>query len=925
MPFFKRLEDRKKALELKKELFAKFKLGKSQAPVEPDVDIHQNKVEIQKDVYVPAPIDHLYGRAHVGLYLDNDHNPSNPSAGLRSLVDLYLHAAKHRTRHIALLWPATPKLLVLVHALATLERWAIGDKMGIRGLVYPVKTNVFHGLNHIHLDRVAVVEHAQRLLEKPFSQNPEVTRELPSKDAYLYSLNSLRPDQQEHFNPSIGELLPHFLTGPVFVEWNSCANELLSQVGAKLARRAQNRALEINRTIIGDPKTAPDAIFALDGRLNKEEIMKSLLGLRKCGAPEVVMINATRSIRRESKSWRKGLVRFCLMLENAYPEKTPGVVIVTDEPHAVFNLKDELIEQNLKREPAHRWKAADEYSVIGIPSSTGDYGLLSFGIDDGKPPAPRELDISVIDAEAAKVVHAFQRIANHCPSGRNSAQSVIDAANYITRLAAWPCGVADVVDWLESTGANDYTRANYSWLKYVSGLQLFDRAGGAGEYRKALHEAIERGNVLFANYHQATPFALRLAKIIGEAATHQNRQITLIFTGAIYRRLAERFFTRYGDYPGNVPYAAISERIHLVLASQLEDSMEVLEGTSLVFVGLDEEGLRLIVTNDRIPAHSVILLTQRSAQYLRSTLNPIATTFKEFRPFKPRIESILRQLRNLPEEKTILTTGDFVLPAFRMGLTSEVVESEKGQDPEAWRVVLEDGVVILRRPSHSVYIYDPSSKDSTDRGFRSCEVRSLQPGDKLFVMSAELREMVEHVLKEAGVPINHDMTFETALRDYHHQVLNLLGEKWPSGTLIEKVRHLRSGILQEYPQFDGEFPSEQAVRQWINLGKSADTPFEELKPQAPMKEAHFKAFAESLGMSPLEAAYQWQRVIMAVRNSRRVDGRHVSDIYAYMLLQPESAMVQAKMRPQTLKVLFDKARECVVSIDNIIPADERLS
>ncbi len=112
------------------------------------------------------------------------------------------------------------------------------------------------------------------------------------------------------------------------------------------------------------------------------------------------------------------------------------------------------------------------------------------------------------------------------------------------------------------------------------------------------------------------------------------------------------------------------------------------------------------------------------------------------------------------------------------------------------------------------------------------------------------------------------------------------------------------------------------MRRWIDLERSPKTAFEELRPQAPMREATFKAFAQVLGFSALEAAYQWQRVIMAVRTARRLDGRHVSDIYAFMLLQPESAMVHSNIKRQTLAQLFERARDNIATVEYVGPQKE---
>ena len=279
----------------------------------------------------------------------------------------------------------------------------------------------------------------------------------------------------------------------------------------------------------------------------------------------------------------------------------------------------------------------------------------------------------------------------------------------------------------------------------------------------------------------------------------------------------------------------------------------------------------------------------------------------------------MRKLADLPEDPGILTTADLVLPMFRAELNSQTSEGDPGEDPEAWTIRLDTGAVLYRRPTHRVYVYDPSGTDASDCGFRGCEVKSLLPGDKLFVMAAELRELVEGVLKDAGIPIEHDKTFEAALRDYHRQVLGKLSAVFAVGSLADKVRGLRAAILIANPKWKDDFPAEQAVRQWVNLGQSEGTAFDKLKPQAPMKEAHFSAFAEALGLSKLEAAYYWQRVIMPVRNARRLDGRHVSDIYAHMLLQPESVMVHSGIKRQTMKLLFDKARENLAIVDSVIP------
>lgn len=862
-----------------------------------------------------------YGEANVSIYREDDASPCTPGVGLVELINLYLSAAQNRTRHIVLTWPVCPKTLAVVHVLATLERWVRGDKLGVRGLLFPTKTNAFYPLNHLMLGREDVLRHARQLAEVGGIDTSKLKRRCSDKDAFLFSLASLT-EEGEHIHPTMGELIPHFLSTPGDLSWESCDSHLLEHVRAKLARRSHKKALASNCQFIGNAQTAPDALFALDGRLTREELRTALGRLKKKGAPEVVIVNATRQIRTETRGWRSALCRFLMMLEGVFGANCPGVLVVTDDPRSAYTLKDDLWRLNHERNKELRWARPDEYGITGIANALKEDGLIGPGQTENRTPIPRTLDVSVMDADAAKVINKLYRLAGHIPNSQELAKPVWDAANYLARLAALPCGVATLVEWLGESGIRDRTREAYSWSSFHAKLVTFNKTTEADFERTVLRECMQLGTRLYENYQQGTPLAHRLAEIVGQVCGKQHKSLIVVFTSPVYRRLAERYLSAYSDYPQGTHFENFQQHLRLISSSQLETALAHLNGAHLVFSGLDEDGLRLVITDDRIPAHTELLLTQRNGQSLRSTLKPLVHEFPAFRQWKPRMESILHCLKHLPEGNQLLMSADFVLPAFRVDLSTEVEETEDANDPEAWRIRLDSGAVLHRRPTHDVYVYDPASADATDRGFRGCKVQSLEPGDKLFVMTAELRELVEAVLKDAGIPIEHDKTFEGALRDYHQSILKALKTKFPGAKLADPVRQLRATILEANEKLAKDFPGEQSVRNWVNLGDSPDTPFEALRPQAPRKEAHFTAFAAALGFSTLEAAYYWQRVISPVRNARRLDGRHVSDLYTHMLLQPESVMVHSGIKRETIKTLFNKARENIVTVETVYPPSE---
>ncbi|OOG58071.1 hypothetical protein [Polaromonas sp. C04] len=869
----------------------------------------------------PVPTSLRFGTAQVPVLKDGDVETSTASHALGWLVDQYLETATSRKRQIAVLWPTAPKSLMLVHALATLERWTDGDKMGIRGMTFPVKTNVFYPLNHMRFSRAPLLRLALQFAET--SPNPKVKRSCRAKDPYLSAFNSALKDLADPrwSNPTLGELLPHFLVTPTKPEWESCEPRLLSQLCAKLQKRSQATALRTNCSTIGHPATAPDAMFALDGRMSTTELRKALLSLKKLGAPEVVVVNATRTTRRESRGWKGALARFCLQLEAVFGADAPGVLIVADEPHAAYRLREELFSQNAKRPASDRWQVGHEYVIVGMPCAVKSDGLMPHGTLEVRVPAPREVDTEIVDAEAAKIVGRLNRVANAAEGGRDTARPITEAMAYLNRIAALPCGVRDLSQWLTQVEADDRSRQRWAWPNFYAPLLAFSRTGQAGEQQNTLTGAVEAATKLVTNYDGGTPFAHLLARHIG-AAVQKHKQVVVVMSSNFHKHLALRFLSKYRDFQDGRTFEEFEQRVTFICSPQLEDALDTIGRAPLVFAGLDEESLRLLITDDRIPSHSTLLLTQQNGQYLRAAMKPLVEHFPAFRPLKPRMESILRGLAHLPEAPGLLTNTDLVMPTFRIELsheTSDAYDAEK--DPEAWTVVLEDGR-LHRRPSHRVYVYDPASREASDRGFRSCEIRALQPGDRLFVMSGELRDLVEGVFKEAGIPLETDKVFEAALRNYHRQVNTLLERAFPEGHLIEKVRALRRQILEAHPKWKDEFPEEQAVRHWVNLGQAADTAFDQLRPQAPLKEAHFSAFAKALGMSDFEAAANWQRVIMPIRNARRQDGRHLSEIYTHMLLQPESVMVHSKISRLTIQMLYGRARESLCVVEALIPNKE---
>ncbi len=834
------------------------------------------------------------------LYQDHARTPLVPAGPLVRLVDVYLEAAANKTAHRVLMWPVAPKVLPLVHALATMEHWNVGHKAGLRGLFFPAKDNTFHPLNHLELDREDLKHHAKAL---------EQVKSVADKDPVLF-----RAVNTTEVLPTLNDLLPHFWRLKKGQDWMPYDDRLLEHTLKKVNRYLQKAALRNNCAVLGAPKTAPDALFVFGYQLAREDLGDSFRSLERVGQPDICLVNATRALRLTVPTWQGLLRQFFRAFLAAYPEERPGLVIVADDPGVSFRVR-ELVEKEVERATKHNPETVP-LRLAFKPIACQDGGELGQclkpqGSAEPAAPEPRKFRVEVKDADAARVVKALYQIRKDLKLDEQVARPLSDAATFLHKLAALPAGNRDVETWLDEREADAGLRRKLAWSSPRGALVEFIARGHAGACENKLESTLKIADKLVENYFDATPMAMALATEVG-ATSGSAMRVAIVFTRPMLRLLAERFLQRQSFANGKA-YADLASRLQLITTKQLREHARSGWATRYVFVGMDDEALRALMTENGIPADSVLLLTQRTALYTRWTLKPIFEQ-DEFRRFKPRLEHILRQIDSRLDEKDVplLRMDDFVLPSFDFSASPPSRED----DSEAWRIVLEGGDLLYRAAGTTAYVYDPIADFNSKSGFIAKEVRSLEAGQQLFVMSDALHDQVEDVLQRAGVPIDHDKPFEQTLRFYHKRIIDNLNQLFPGKSLAAQVAALKDQLVEQFPDQAKDFSN---VRYWVNLGYAPDTPFDELRPQAPRHFKVFAAFASTLGLSTAEAAYFWQAAIHPIRVNRRIDGRYVSDAYARILFDPETAIVHAKLSPTDIASLFAEVRSNVYTIVAVEP------
>ena len=847
------------------------------------------------------------------LWADDATTSLKTASSVEALASQLLHAAQTKFSGLVLLWPGSLRSLGMVHAVACAARWHQGDKQGIRTLVYPAKANFLQALNHAHIDRTALIRLAQRLVEvKP---NPAVTVSLPEKDPFWLALSSVRADASGDIHPTLAELLPHFFADKDFHSWKACDGDLLRYVKARITDVDHRRALSnLSLRVLGEIDNAPDALLAVSWKVSEVDIRQCLKSLRNGRQPDVLLLDATRALRRDNSPWKTNLVRFLDCAWEVWRERIPPVVLVIDEPHVRTQFLQELAKRAKKNSPAAAWLLGSGLTVRGAICTVNGDSLMPVSRAEPLRPETREIVVNVVDTEAAGVIEMLTRVRRDITNPA-WAEAMDEAAGYLTRLAALPSSTRVLVNWLSEADVPMAVRQNYAWPVYKSKLEVIrnDPTFGA---RTRLERVIAKGDEMWRNYENGTPLARMLADLI-EQRTRGTEKCCLIFTKPTARRLAERYFETYDGYPEGAGFEVLRDSVRLVVSRGLESETEGPRKETLIFVGLDEVSLRMLVLEPRISSPAYVLLTRRNAAYLTATIKAIRA-LPGFASLSSRLEVLWQQLPEFPDidEYTLFRRGDFVLPtfSFEQGLSSKVNKHEE-HDPNAWELVLDSGASVKRSPAARAYLYDPGLAHASTRGFKGVDVSELQEGDRLFVMSLELRELTEAALKEAGVPISHDRRFEEDLRRYHRTVSDL-ATQLPGATLSLKAAQLHEAITHALG-LKGAPPAEGTVRAWLDADRYAGQSFDDAKPGAPRTEAHFKAFAKTLGMHDIHAVYFWKAVIQPLRGVRRADGRRVSDVYAEMLLEPESTVVHRRLRPDVVKMLFERAKENIHTVEAI--------
>lgn len=904
----KQAAERKAAEERKKDLIAKLAVRKtelvSKSKKEKDSRLDQQTTPI----LVPSTERPVRPWAKVRGLPDNlkffsrteEHEELRIQPWAQGIVSTLLQAADEGGIHLCLAWPVRFDSLAILHALANLKRNQELDLRGLRTLLYPGTYSSRLALQNTLTERTKLSD-LYRSIWVTVGGETRITTQTDSKSfiGMLEALNDIRCHHAEVENPSLAEIIPTFMYEPTIHAWASSVKSPLERSIKKVERLAHRRIIrEKVNAEWANPKLAPGALMVMhhSSRKNTWKQAFSDPALKGEGKPEVLLIDATSASENTNYSAVRRVPDFIRCArDNGYQDI--GTLIIMDDPKTFFVIRDRLSELKLSLN-SQVWAAESNAPILSINALPLDW----------KPELRSNANFSVgiVDRDASQAGMAFQRLAHDAGAAdTQNHKNLIAACLYILRLSNMPAGYLDLTAVASEEGGEDFGSQRNAWTPIKLGIMTVLQSGALNDKRVDADKAIAKAEQLIDSWGDATPMAARLLAEVRKHAIESRAGLSIVLPNKKYIQLSCRFLQRkLGDL-----WLLVETRLEWhTLFSVANALAEYRESRPLIFVGVNHNVLRMLLTNPAMPHGTTLLIAYKQADSMLTTL----TCMKEigaFKPYRGRIgllvQELNRRLKEVPNQIVIGKLGEMAM-TFKL---EDKQHQNDSTDQSLYKFDLEGGDRVS--VAGWVYRYEPDE----DKFFRRVGASSIQEGDFIFEMSDELRSKLEsalHLNKSDG--FNSVVYPERVLLKLYHddvrQRCDLLFSSKKRSTLAKEIH---SKMVEIEPKADECRPGR--VYYWLALKEDGDT-----RPHAPKDSKFFMVFCKALQMNDDEALRNWS----FIRNARKLSinlGRELSARYAEILFHPESASIYRKVPENVIKRLHQEALCCVYRVDKVTPPE----
>lgn len=787
-----------------------------------------------------------------------------------------LDAIEDGRDRIVLAWPFSPANGFVVTAMTLREARASGRLAHATLAFWPWRTGATFGARSILVQPGDIHQAAAKIATELRSAQTWASPLLGHEAQCMLDLrlNDLKPPTSPSApvksvlvrSPTLLEttsvFVPIATRGPPY-----CADptQILHRVREYTHMGDKNAGLSKHVAAVGDPATAPFAIFGLPAEARADRLARylkddrfSTIGL------DAVVVDATRNGRSElSDNWA-GRLSVLLEALAIIPGRRPPVIVLVEDVFSMRKAAKALRAYNAAQKP-RRPQAIETGAYLPDPSPFAAAAELSAIHCDVLFEADiKDASLAPLREDLVSLGRSL-REAGH----QKAAEGVSRALALLRRSASLPIGldeartISDVLydgdDEVDAT-ARSLFRPKMALAPLAS---VSDTAPEFGEIAKRLVTAIQSK---LSAWSEETPISVKLGALMRD--TTWNSRGTLIAVSE--RRVMEIFL----GSDRAVGY-------NCTVVDQRDLRQELLCGSydRLIILGPTPDSIRAVLSAANCPSHVLLLGDAAGSALVVAEVAPIGQ-LAAFAPIAARAKALGAALRTGgANEKLDLAEAEFRIAATLPEGEIDFTQAGEGYRGDIIQVRTQRGHRLAYRPASDVLLSSPSEI----RPFEKTQARHVKKGDRLLVLNADVREPIRRALAGSRQAL-------AQLKLYHDHVNRILAET-PGGSVTDKAQRILGTMRSIDPTTSsGEVPN---IVRWLTAGQAAEASDGIKQPRAARDWRRFEIFMAAAGVSRTLADLYWRTAVVPARSYRAQEGYFFNQRVVQFVLDPEGSTLGA--------------------------------
>ena len=627
----------------------------------------------------------------------------------------------------------------------------------------------------------------------------------------------------------------------------------------------KNAGLEVHVAGIGDPMRAPFAVFGLPAASKAEPLVQCLDFARfRSKSLDALVVDMTRTGRSElPDDWE---ARFSIVLQalDSVPHRRPPVVVLAEDAFTLRKAVRTLRSHNAALRPPRRMPL-EVGAFLPEPGLFGAGAVLTAEL----PPITFEADIK--DASLAILRKELITLGRNLRQAgqATAADGVSRALAFVRRSASLPIGLREareIADILHD-GDDEVDAAVRSLFRPKMALgPLAAAADLAPQFGEEARRLVQEVEAKVGAWEEETPVSAKLVHVLKDALWNSRETLLTIPD----RRVADVYLS--SDRALGVLCEVADHR-------ELSDRLNSICPERTIVVGPTPDVVRALLTAPASPERVLLLGDAAGSALLAAEIAPLSR-IAAFAPIAGRARALSAALqRGGANEQLDLAEAEFRVAASLPEGEIDFTRAGEAYQGDILHVITSRGHHLAYRPTSDVLKFSAGET----RPFERAQARDVQPGDRILVLDASVREPIRRALAGSRESLKN-------LALYHSRVAAIRAAT-PGVSDAEKARW----VLAAMRALDLDIAQNeiQNVSRWLTADKAPGGSDGGRQPRAARDWPRFRVFMQAAGVDAHSAELYWRAAIVPARSYRVHEGYLFNQRVVHFVLDPEGAAAGA--------------------------------